>query len=380
LLIDGLKPAQFGQPPREPSVIVLALLNEQFRIRLERKLNCRFETKLRAGMDDCNRQVKKGGIMRMRVAMIISFLIWPLGWNVRLSEIASYLWPAARNGSQYTRLPSEQFHWQEKIAADRVVEIHGLNGDIYAEPSTEGRVEVTAVKHRPPGLAGEIEIRVAKREDGVSIRATTPGQSGEGPHGSGRAMDQQATQDSIGVDFMVRVPWGVRLIAHAVDGDIVATSLGSPVEAEAVNGNVRLSTSAYGQARVVNGSITASLGTTRGKQSLTFETRHGDILLHLPPVSDSEITVKRLGGGEISSQFPLKRNCALSKPELKISTFEGRIGLYRHGQYMALLEELGWALVGKDQATTSRESEPPALRTGICGLRFGQAGSVALAP
>ncbi len=317
--------------------------------------------------------------MRVRVVMLIGLLIAPLGWKARLSDVAGYLWPSARDVNQRKQSFSEQFRWQGKIATEQVVEIQGLNGDIYAELSTGGEVEVTAVKNWTPRLEQEIEIKVAKRENGVLIRAIASDHCEEAQRLRGNATDKACGVDSVGVHFTVRIPWGVRLIAHTVNGDIIAASLGGPVEAEAINGNVHLSTSAYGQARAVNGSITASLGTTSGKQSLIFETRHGDIALHLPAVADSDISTKSLRG-RISSQFPLKQKCTSGRPELKVSTVEGRIGLYRHAQYVALLEELGWISTGKDSVSAGREPTPMALRVGICGLRIGQAGSVALAP
>jgi len=69
--------------------------------------------------------------------------------------------------------------------------------------------------------------------------------------------------NDVAVDFTVRVPEGVRLIARTVNGGVGAASLSSDVEAYTVNGRIKLSTTGVASAETVNGSIEASLGAAK---------------------------------------------------------------------------------------------------------------------
>src|SRR5204863_2098886 len=153
-----------------------------------------------------------------------------------------------------------EFHWKGKVAPGKAIEIKGVNGDVRAVAGS-GDVEVTAVKHARRSDPDEVKIEVVQHEDGVTICAVYPSDgrrenscdAGDGGHMSVRDND-------VTVDFTVRVPAGVRFVGRTVNGDVGAADLTGDVEANTVNGSIRISTAGYAEAQTVNGEIVASLG------------------------------------------------------------------------------------------------------------------------
>ena len=62
------------------------------------------------------------------------------------------------------------------------------------------------------------------------------------------------------VDFTVRVPARVHLVATTVNGDVSADRIGGNVHATTVNGDIDVTAAGYVKASTVNGGIEASLG------------------------------------------------------------------------------------------------------------------------
>jgi hypothetical protein len=198
----------------------------------------------------------------------------------------------------------QEFHWKGAIAAGKAIEIKGINGDVRAVAGS-GDVEVTAVKHARRSDPDDVKIEVVPHEDGVTICAVYPSdgrqenscEAGEGGHMNVRDND-------VVVDFTVRVPAGVRFVGKTVNGGIEAANLGSDVEANTVNGSIRISTAGYAEAQTVNGEIVASLGRANWSDALDFRTVNGAITLDLPANLSTEVRASTLNG-EILTDFPL---------------------------------------------------------------------------
>jgi len=197
-----------------------------------------------------------------------------------------------------------EFHWKGKVAAGKAIEIKGVNGDVSAVAGS-GDVEVTAVKHAHRSDPDEVKIAVVEHADGVTICAVYPSDGRRentceaGDHG------HMSTHDNdVAVDFTVRVPAGVRFVGRTVNGSVEAAHLASDVEANTVNGAIRISTSGFAQAGTVNGSITASLGRANWSDALEFRTVNGGITLDLPADLSAEVNAKTVNG-DIVTDFPL---------------------------------------------------------------------------
>jgi len=179
-----------------------------------------------------------------------------------------------------------------------------VNGDVRGVAGS-GEVDVTAVKHARRSDPDDVKIEVVQHEDGVTICAVYPSDgrrentcdAGEGGHMNVRDND-------VTVDFTVRVPAGVRFLGNTVNGDVEAALGSSDVEANTVNGSIRISTDGYAEAQTVNGEIVASLGRATWSEALEFRTVNGGITLGLPAGLSTEVRASTVNG-DIQTDFPL---------------------------------------------------------------------------
>ena len=228
--------------------------------------------------------------------------------------------------------------WSWKLAPGKTVEIRGVNGEIEAVASTDGRVHVTAVKSATRSDPASVKIEVVEHERGVTVCAIYPNPGGPpnectpGPKFSSHTKD-----NDVNVRFRVLVPAGLRLDAQTVNGDVSATGLRGPANLETVNGAVRLETTEHGSANTVNGSIDAKLGSTDGADALEFTSVNGQITVTLPPDANADVHASVMNGG-IDSDFPItihrrhgsnRASGAIGSggPRLEMSTLNGRLRL-----------------------------------------------------
>ena len=110
--------------------------------------------------------------------------------------------------------------------------------------------------------------------------------------------------NDVNVAFTVRVPAGVRFIGQTVNGDVAAEGLAAPVVGATVNGEAQFSTSSYGDASTVNGSIRGAMGSTQWNQRLKFRTVNGSISLDLPSDASTDVQAATVNGS-INTDFPI---------------------------------------------------------------------------
>ena len=248
---------------------------------------------------------------------------------------------------------SEQFHWKGLIAAGQSVEIKGINGGISAEPAAGSEVEVVAIKKARRSDPAGVEIKVVPHAQGVTLCAVYPSDYSDQPNtcepgkgalrktGGNSSGTMNVRNNDVSVEFKVRVPLGVEFIGRTVNGEISATSLNGNVDSHTVNGSINISTTGYGQARTVNGEITAKLGSANWSDSLEFKTVNGGIDLDLPSALSTKIEAETFNG-EIDSDFPLTVLRRVSRKhvsgtiggggrELLLKTLNGSIRLKRVG-------------------------------------------------
>jgi hypothetical protein len=223
--------------------------------------------------------------------------------------------------SSSREIGEKNFHWQEVVAPGHAIEISGVFGNIRAEATSGNEVEVVANKHAEHSNPDEVQIRMLKHDGEVTICAVYPrGDAGEPNQcqpGDGKS---HTHNNDVQVDFTVRVPSGVRLIARTVDGDVDVSSLTGNVEAYSVLGDIRISTGGYAQAKTITGSITASLGSANWPGQIEFETSTGEIALSMPAQSNTELSAESVTG-IISTDFPLTVRGSVSP-----QTMNGTIG------------------------------------------------------
>lgn len=226
--------------------------------------------------------------------------------------------PAALPAAAVQQQP---FRWSGRIASGKTIEVKGVRGTIRALPASGSEVAVTATRSARRGDPESVRIEVVPHDGGVTVCAVYPRGSGswdgsrrrngeregEGGYNRCEAGDWRGLNvqdDEVSVDFTVRVPAGVRLAAHNVTGDVDAEGMRGYVDARSVSGDVRISTTGFGEASTVSGEIVAVLGSGGWSGDLDFRTVSGDITLELPARTSTEVRVETMSG-DIESDFPL---------------------------------------------------------------------------
>jgi hypothetical protein len=209
-------------------------------------------------------------------------------------------------GAVPVRPGEEEFRWSGTVLAGKSIEIKGVNGSIRAEQASGNQVEVVATKNGRRSDSKSVEIKVVEHAQGVTICSVYPTNDASQPNecqpGSGGRMN--ARNSDVKVDFVVRVPSGVRFIGRTVNGEIHASGLKGDVEGYSINGSIELSTSGLVKAKTVNGGISATLGSTNWSGRLAFETVNGSIKVELPSGANTEFEAFTVNG-RISSDFPV---------------------------------------------------------------------------
>jgi hypothetical protein len=237
--------------------------------------------------------------------------------------------PMALAAAAVNAQSANDFRWTGTIPAGKSIEIRGLNGSIHAEPAAGNQVEVVATKRhgdwdhrgsrrdRDVSDLDSVKIEVVPNDGGVTVCAVYPmpdrafgpghrdrpdaGPTECQPRADGRS---SGSYNDIVVDFVVKVPAGVRLAARTVNGAIDARDLKSNADIRTVNGKVFVSTSGTAKAETVNGAIEASIGSVSGTDPLDFSTVNGSVTLRLPKGANADLHADT-SNGHFESDVPI---------------------------------------------------------------------------
>jgi DUF4097 and DUF4098 domain-containing protein YvlB len=222
-----------------------------------------------------------------------------------LAALAAY---ANGTAPAHAAQPQQQsdFRWHEPLAAGRVIEIKGINGNVEATPAAGGEVEVVAVKRAHRNNPEDVRIEVVRHGEGVTICAIYPNQVGDSCHDRETRKNQRRNNNdnNVEVDFVVRVPEGVRFVGRTVNGSVEATGLTADAEVSTVNGDASVSTRGWAEATTVNGDVDATVGRADWRGSADFQTVNGTVTVTLPGSVDADVEARTVNG-EIETDFPL---------------------------------------------------------------------------
>lgn len=195
------------------------------------------------------------------------------------------------------------FEWRGRVDRGDELEVQVVSGNILARRASGGDVEVVA--HKYGRDADDVDIEVAQDGQGVTICVVYPGRrSGRTPCEFGGWNGGHIDDIDASVDFDIRVPEGVHLIARSVSGNIDGEDLASLVRASTVSGDVDVSTTDIVEATTVSGSIRVRMGRTNWTGDLRFKTVSGDITLSLPSDVHAEVDFESLSG-DMHSDFEI---------------------------------------------------------------------------
>lgn len=153
----------------------------------------------------------------------------------------------------------EEVRWQGWVPGGQVVEINNINGNVRAEETSGDEIEVIALK-RGSSDPERVSIEVVEHKGGVTICAVYPSANADHPfecrpsHRGGFRVASTSDSEAhirwenggggdillndLRVDFLVRVPKGLRFIGRTVDGEISTQLFDQDVEAHSVRGDV----------------------------------------------------------------------------------------------------------------------------------------------
>ena len=207
-------------------------------------------------------------------------------------------------GAQERR--EEEFRWSGRVEPGRAVEIRGLNGGITAMRGTGPEVEVVAIKSGRRSDPTTVSIQVIPHADGVTLCALYPTPAGRREQNEcGPGFSNMSTNNNdVSVEYTVRVPDGVRLLARTTNGGVEVNGLTGDVDVSTTNGGITIATAGMAKARTTNGSLDVSIGTLRGTEDLDFRTTNGGITLRVPTGLNANLRAVTTNGG-ITSDFPI---------------------------------------------------------------------------
>lgn len=203
-------------------------------------------------------------------------------------------------------LAQESWSWNKTVAAGRILEIKGINGDISATPASGSEAQVIAKKTARKSDVDDVTFKVVEHAGGVTICAMYPAPRGKPENeceagGKGRMNNRN---NDVTVDFEIRVPRGVQFTGRTVNGTVRATGLTADAEVYTVNGGVRVETTGVARASTVNGSVDVVMGRTNWTGDLDFSTVNGSIEVTMPGEVDAVVSASMVNGS-FSSDWPL---------------------------------------------------------------------------
>ncbi len=221
---------------------------------------------------------------------------------------------------------AEDFAWRGHLTAGQTLQVRGVNGAITVEPS-EGDVEVTAVKRSIHSDPDAVEVRTTlPQAGGITICALYPTPWGRGNACSRGVGSARSPNHDVEVDFTVKLPPGVKLRAHTIDGPVRVRDVDSDVYVSSVNGSIEIAASGQVKADTSNGSIEARMSHADWTGHLDLETLNGTIALAVPHGIGAELEAKRRNGAPSAPPGDLQR--------VRLKTVNGRItfdgALQRH--------------------------------------------------
>jgi hypothetical protein len=269
----------------------------------------------------------------------ISTLALVLGAAVPVLSACTSMRAYAQTG----RSSDTPFTWSGTVREGRWVYVRNLNGPVRVELGTGDKVEVRAEKRWRRGDPEDVKITVRQvGAGGGDVIAcalwndrSTCDEDGYHSHSDGwwRNNDHNDVQ----VEFVVRLPAGVKIDASTVNGRVEIDGATSNVVAHTVNGSIDArSTGGSVTAHTTNGDVMVSSARLDGDHT-EFSTVNGTVTVSLPASVNADVEMHTVNG-RLSSDFPLtvegsfsprRLHATLGKggPTLRLSTVNGSIRL-----------------------------------------------------
>jgi hypothetical protein len=209
------------------------------------------------------------------------------------------------------RQSNRDFRWEGSVPEGRWLYLRNLSGEIRVERASGNRVEITAEKSWRRGNPDDVRVEVTRVGSGDQdlLVCGLWRDNSECDENGYRMRDERRNRDwdrnnDVALDFVVRLPAGVKLAVSTVNGGVDVDGATSEVEATAVNGGVTARSSGGPvNATTVNGNIDVRMGST-GDGDLRFETVNGSVEVWVPDGLDAVVDMRTVNG-RVGSDFPM---------------------------------------------------------------------------
>jgi len=197
------------------------------------------------------------------------------------------------------------FHWSDVVPAGQSIEVQGVLGNIRIEPWQRDSVEVSATRHGR-STEPDVHFEVVRHPGGVTICAAYPTEDSVPPNvcTPGATGQYNTRANDVEIEFVVRVPQGVNVVAATATGSISTGLLRGAVRAYSASGDIEIATTEFAAAESQSGDIRVSIGRTTWDGTLQLTTKAGNIALALPPAASVEVSA-RTQTGTIRSDFEI---------------------------------------------------------------------------
>jgi hypothetical protein len=206
------------------------------------------------------------------------------------------------------RSSTDDFNWQGQVPSGQWLQVRNINGQITVDRATGNQVEVVATKRWRKGDPADVRIETSRfgTGDQSALVCAIWGQSTtcdeRGYHNEPRRWNND---NDVSVDFIVKLPAGVRAELTSVNGTIRVVGASAEIIAETVNGAIDASTTMGPvKAETVNGDITVRMDALSGSEDLQFETVNGSVTAMLPANFQGEVELETVNGS-LHSDFPI---------------------------------------------------------------------------
>ena len=197
------------------------------------------------------------------------------------------------------------FEWKGEMQPGQTLDIWNINGSIKAEAAVGSEAEISAQIIGTKPDPGSIQIDVVPYSGGILACTIYKGLSHPEYCLPGLEPSLSLNNSDIRVEYSLKVPVGVKLVAKTVNGRITAGLPDSEITANAVNGQIAVSTRMPVTANLVNGTILASLEGENWTGARALRTVNGSIDVEVPETIDADVKASTLWGF-ITTDFPIQ--------------------------------------------------------------------------
>ncbi|MEO5824394.1 MAG: DUF4097 family beta strand repeat-containing protein [Gemmatimonadales bacterium] len=201
-------------------------------------------------------------------------------------------------------LSAQETRFTRQLAAGSVVELDNINGSITVSQTSGRTAEVIVTKTVKKG-DGNLVKAIMEERNGV-MRVCTIYLNRDPNRSSCKGNNStKGDQFEIVMDYVVRLPAGVRVRGETVNGGITVNAIDAPADLETVNGDIRVDAGAAGSLQTVNGSIRGSFARADWSGTLNMETVNGGIDLQFPANFAADVRGETVSGSISSPDFPV---------------------------------------------------------------------------